>query len=198
MTDTSDPSALIVVDVQQGFDDPSWGPRNNPGCESNIAALISAWRERGWPIVLVRHDSRSPRSPLFAGSPGNAFKSGIAGAGEDLLVVKHTNSAFYGTPSLDAWLREHGLHAVTICGITTNHCCETTARMAGNLGYRTTFVIDATCTFDRPDLDGTIIPADEIARITAANLHGEFATVQTTSQVLHAHRHSPAASAATV
>lgn len=56
--------------------------------------------------------------------------------------------------------------------------------MAGNLGYEVTFVIDATHTFDRRDLVGTVIPADMLARVTAANLEGEFATVATTDQVL--------------
>jgi nicotinamidase-related amidase len=62
------------------------------------------------------------------------------------------------------------LRSVVICGITTNHCCETTARVAGNLGYDTSFVLDATFTFDRRGLDGTMISADELARVTAADL----------------------------
>jgi nicotinamidase-related amidase len=71
-----------------------------------------------------------------------------------------------------------------ICGVTTNHCCETTARIAGNLGYDVHFVIDATHTFDRRDMDGAIIPAAEIARVTAASLQDEFAQVTTTDALL--------------
>jgi nicotinamidase-related amidase len=71
-----------------------------------------------------------------------------------------------------------------ICGITTNQCCETTARMAGNLGYRTLFAVDATHAFDRRDLNGGVIPADEIVRVTAANLEGEFATVVPTAALM--------------
>jgi nicotinamidase-related amidase len=66
----------------------------------------------------------------------------------------------------------------------TNFCCETTARMGGNMGYDVTFVLDATATFDKTDMDGVVIPADQIARTTAANLHGEFATVRSTAEVL--------------
>ncbi len=174
-------SVLVVVDLQQGFDDPTWGRRDNPDCERNIAEFVAVWRERDWPVVFVRHDSQVPGSPLVPGQPGNAFKPLIDGE-PDLLVTKHTNSAFYGAPDLHAWLQRHGHDAVTICGITTNHCCETTARMAGNLGYRTTFVIDATHTFNRRALDGGWIHAEEIARVTAVNLEGEFASVVTTRQ----------------
>lgn len=179
------PHALVVVDVQAGFDDPRWGRRDNPACEANIAALLPAWRRRRWPVVLVRHDSRLADSPLAPGRPGNAFKPVVEGPA-DLLVVKHTNSAFYGRPDLHAWLAQQGVGAVAICGMTTNHCCETTARMAGNLGYDTKFIIDATCTFDRVDTTGEWISADVIARVTAANLNEEFATVVETEQVLTA------------
>jgi len=175
--------ALIVVDVQQGFDDPRWGRRNNPHCESNIAALIGQWRQRQWPVVFVRHDSRSPASPLSPTSAGNAFKSILDGT-PDVLIAKQTNSAFYGSPDLHRWLHEQGVNAVVICGITTNHCCETTARMAGNLGYDTKFVLDATHTFDRRDLAGDWLSAEELSRVTAANLHEEFATVLDTAHVL--------------
>ncbi|MGI6879441.1 cysteine hydrolase family protein [Microbacterium sp. gxy059] len=181
-----DRPALIVVDVQRGFDDAGfWGARDNPACEENIAALIALWRERAWPIVFVRHDSDDPASPLAAGSPGNAFAHVLTGE-PDLLVRKTVNSSFHGTPDLHAWLQRERIGEVVICGITTNHCCETTARVAGNLGYDTTFVIDATHTFDRPGLDGTMIPAALLSAVTAANLHGEFAAVVTTAAIADA------------
>ena len=176
-------SALIVVDVQRGFDEPRWGRRNNPDCESNIGALIRHWRKMRQPIVFVRHDSTSPGSPLQPGTGGNAFKEVIQGE-PDLLVTKSVNSAFYGAPDLHAWLREGGHQRIVICGITTNHCCETTARMGGNLGYDVQFVLDATHTFDRRGPDGTVITADDLARATATNLHGEFAAVVNTAAAL--------------
>ncbi|WP_293699988.1 cysteine hydrolase family protein [uncultured Agrococcus sp.] len=174
--------ALIVIDVQRGFDDAEyWGERDNPDCEQNIATLIEHWRSKGWPFVFVRHDSADPLSPLAPGGAGNEFQDVATGA-PDLLVRKTVNSAFYGTPDLDAWLRNQQIDEVVICGITTNHCCETTARMAGNLGYETYFVIDATHTFARTAPDGSFVSAEDLSRVTAANLHGEFATVVTTNE----------------
>lgn len=174
-------AALIVVDVQRGFADPRWGARNNPEMEGNVARLLEAWRSEGRPIVFVRHDSVEPDSPLRPGQEGNEL---VVEGEHDLLVTKSVNSAFYGEPDLDAWLRGRGIGTVAITGIQTNWCCETTARMAGNLGYDTYFVLDATHTFDVTALDGSTITADELARVTAANLHGEFATVVNTSDLI--------------
>lgn len=175
--------ALIVVDVQQAFNEPSWGERNNPACEANIAALIEHWRTHDRPLVFVRHDSDEPGSTLAPQHPGNAFKDIVTGE-PDLLVSKTVNSSFHGEPDLQAWLDGEGITTIYVCGITTNHCCETTARVGGNLGHDVLFVIDATHTFDRTGPDGTTMTADELARATATNLHGEFATVVSTSELL--------------
>lgn len=176
-------AALVVVDAQQGFDDPSWGARNNADCDRNIAALASAWAEHGRPLVYVRHDSTNPDSPLAAGSPGNRLREYLT-AEPDLLVSKSVNSGFHGDPDLDAWLTGQRIHRIVVCGITTNHCCETTARVGGNLGYDVLFVLDATHTFDRLAPDGSTVTADDLARVTATNLHGEFATVVRTADLL--------------
>jgi nicotinamidase-related amidase len=167
-------TALVVVDVQEAFEDSEyWGRRNNPGCEANVASLIAAWRAAGRPIVYVRHEFESHDW---------AFKAVVSGD-PDLLVSKQVNSAFYGSPDLDAWLREHNLGAIALCGITTDHCVETTARMGANLGYEVLFVLDATHTFDRSGPDGTVMTADELARATATQLHEEFATIVSTSEL---------------
>lgn len=176
--------ALIVVDLQGGFEDPSWGRRDNPACEANVARLAREWRRQGWPVVVARHDSREPGSPLAPGRPGNALKPALDGAAPDLLVVKSVHSCFHGRPALDGWLRGRGVEAVTVCGITTDHCCSTTARVAADLGYRVRFVLDATHTFDRRDPAGALVPAEEVARVTAASLDGEFASVVRTDDCL--------------
>ncbi|WP_353827126.1 cysteine hydrolase family protein [Agromyces sp. SYSU T0242] len=178
-------TALIVIDVQQGFDDPYWGERDNPDAEANIGRLVGAWAEAEAPIVLVRHDSRTPGSPLEPGTPGNALKPVVADAPHDLFVTKHVNSAFYGDPDLQAWLDERGIRRLVVCGIQTNQCVETTARMAGNLGYDVVLPIDATHTFEMEGPGGIRLAAADLARATAVNLHGGgFATVATTDDVL--------------
>jgi nicotinamidase-related amidase len=184
MNDWQEATALIVIDVQKGFDAAAhWGERNNPDCEDNIAKLLAAWRSEGWPVVFVRHDSASPASPLRAGSEGNAFKDVVSGE-PDLLVTKSVHSAFRGDPDLHAWLQEQGITTVAICGIQTNMCCETTARAASDLGYQVLFVMDATHTFDIEAPNHQIYRAREIARYTGLNLGNGFAQVVQTRELL--------------
>jgi len=176
--------ALIVIDVQKGFSEHDvTGERNNPDCEQNVAKLISAFRASNQPIVFVKHNSNSPTSVLRPGQPGNDFKDVITGT-PDLLVTKTVNSAFYGDPDLHSWLIANSIGSVAICGIQTNMCCETTARMAGNLGLDTWFVLDATHTFAK-SANGVKISADELAKVTAVNLSGEFAEVLSTEEALN-------------
>ena len=176
-------SALVVVDVQRAFNDPYWGRRARSNCEENVGKLLLSFRRARRPVVFVQHDSVNPASPLHPSAPGNAFHDVLTGA-PDLLVRKKVNSAFYGVPDLNEWLRAQAIPTIVICGMTTNHCCETTARMGGNLGYDVRFVLDATLTFDRVGPDGVTIPAETIAQVTAANLHGEFATVVSTLAIV--------------
>lgn len=185
--DLSPDAALVVIDVQQGFLDlDHWGPRDNPAAEANTGALVGAWQASGRPVVLVQHASRTS-PPLFAGTPGFALQDVVADVEPALLVQKSVNSAFYGTPDLAAWLDAAGIRQVVLCGIQTNQCVETTARMAGNLGYDVLVPLDACHTFDLAGPDGTVLAATDLARATATNLHGGgFARIPTTADLLAA------------
>ena len=178
-------TALIVVDVQQGFLDPSWGPRNNPEAESNVARLIAAWRRGGRPIHHVHHASRSVLSSFYPGTPGHAPRPEATPEPGEPVHLKAVNSAFIGT-SLEHDLREQGLETLVIVGLTTNHCVSTTVRMAGNLGFTTFVAEDATATFDRLGLDGQTRPAVEVQAAALSDLSGEFATVLCTDEIIKA------------
>ncbi|GAB3186758.1 isochorismatase family protein [Nesterenkonia suensis] len=179
-------TALVVVDVQQGFRDAAhWGRRNNLDSQQNIQRLLQAWRIAEMPVVVVRHASTDPGSPLHPAQEGHQLEEFVGGAAA-LEVVKSVNSSFHGEPDLDAWLRAQGISTIVVCGITTNHCCETTARVGGNLGHRVLFALDATHTFDRTGPDGRVLTADALAQATATNLYGEFATVVSTRDLLEA------------
>jgi nicotinamidase-related amidase len=69
-------TALLVIDVQEGFDDPQWGRRNNdPGAENNIARLLAAWRRASMPIYHVAHFSLIPGSPFMRDASGARIKA---------------------------------------------------------------------------------------------------------------------------
>jgi nicotinamidase-related amidase len=176
-------TALIVIDAQQAFLDPHLGERNNPEAESNVARLLEAWRKSGRAVRHVVHDSLEPNSLLRAGSPGNAVQAVAAPGPGEPVYRKHVNSAFIGT-NLERDLRQDAIHTLVIVGLTTNHCVSTTARMAGNLGFRTFVVSDATASFARPALDGTMRSAEAVHSAALSDLHGEFATVVETAEVL--------------
>jgi nicotinamidase-related amidase len=176
-------SALVVVDVQRGFTDSYWGARNNPGAEGQIAVLLSEWRDRGWPIFHVKHNSRNPASPLHPSREGNGLQEWIAPRTGEKIIEKDVNSAFIGT-ELEAELRRLGAPRVVLVGLTTPHCISTTARMAGNLGFDTYVVSDATAAFEWVSHVGTRLGPEEVHFHALAALHGEFATVVTTSSIV--------------
>lgn len=178
-------AALLIVDVQKGFDDPVWGPRNNPEAEANIARIVAAWRESGRALFHILHDSTSPTSPLRPGTPGNLPKPEAEPRKGERVYRKTVNSAFIGT-SLEAGLRQAGIDRLVVVGLTTNHCVSTTVRMAGNLGFVTYLVTDATATFDRTGIDGRVRFAADVHAAALSDLQEEFATLVKTATLIEA------------
>jgi nicotinamidase-related amidase len=169
-------AALLIIDVQQGFNDPKWGPRNNPDAEECIAELLARWRNDGRPVIHVQHLSREPDSPLRPEQPGVEILPAVAPHPGEPLFQKTVNSAFIGT-DLDQHLRDSGIDTLVVVGLTTDHCVSTTTRMAGNLGFRAYVVADATATFAKRDHRGATYDAQSIHDAALASLHGEFAEV---------------------
>jgi len=176
-------TALIIIDVQEAFDEPRRSRRNNRDAEANVARLLSAGRAAGRPLVHVRHLNLTPGSSFHPDAPGSRIKAVVRPLEGEPVIEKVVNSAFIGT-DLEERLRRGGVTSVVITGLTTNHCVETTARMAGNLGFVTYVVSDATATFDRVGPDGVHHTAEDIQAMTLSNLNGEFATIVTTDEAL--------------
>ena len=169
---------LILIDVQRAFDDPRWPPRNNPHAETRIAELLTAWRGEGAPVVHVRHESASPQGIFKRGTEAYEFKPEAEPRDGEPVVEKTVNSGFIGT-DLEQRLRDAGAETVVIAGLTTDHCCSTTARMAGNFGFETWFVSDATATHGRGDFD-----AETMHRTALASLDGEFCEVLDSAEAI--------------
>ncbi|MHC0036241.1 cysteine hydrolase family protein [Pseudoneobacillus sp. C159] len=179
-------TALIIIDVQKAFNDSSWGRRNNPEAETNIVRILDKWRATRRPVIHIQHVHTSPskeQSLFHISRETHRFKEMIEPLNGEPILRKNVNSSFIGT-DLEERLRENGIDSVVVVGLTTNHCVETTTRMAGNLGFNAYLVSDATATFDRIGPDGKLYFAEDIHQMTMVNLNQEFATIVDTNVLL--------------
>lgn len=173
-------TALILVDIQKGFENIEYwgGQRNNPDAELRASELLKLWRENHLPVFHIQHCSSISTSLLHETNAGNAFKDLVTPVEGEPIIKKSVNSAFIGT-DLQTQLDTAEITTLVIIGLTTDHCISTTTRMAGNLGYETYLVADATATFNKKEVDGTNYPAELIHETALASLHKEFATIVT-------------------
>lgn len=189
-------SALVVIDVQESFRRrPSWAAVSEPRIAERAGRLVAAARERGELVVWVLH-SEPGTGTVFDPALGHVrLLPGLEPRDGEPTLVKTSANAFT-TTGLAQLLTARGVRELTVCGIRTEQCCETTARLAADLGYAVTFVVDATATFpiehrDAPpgrDLDQILadprtLPAAEVIARTEYALAGRFATIRTVDEV---------------
>lgn len=175
--------ALLIIDVQEGFNHPSWGRRNNPKAEAAIAMLLSAWRERELPVLHVQHDSNAPDGMFRPGTVGHLAKPEALPLPQEPIYHKRVHSAFIGT-RLEEDLRGKGISGLVIAGLTTNHCVSTTARMSGNLGFTTYVVEDATAAFEKTGIHDDVRTPEEVHASALSDLQGDFATIVSTTEAI--------------
>lgn len=170
--------ALILIDVQKAFlDEDDWGGnRNNKDAEIICGEILNKWRELNLPIFHIRHSSKNLKSKLHISNGGFQFNENVTPTENEPIITKDVNSAFIGT-DLKEQLENLNIDTLVIVGITTNHCVSTTTRMAGNFGYKTYLISDATATFDRIGINGEKYDSEIIHLTTLANLNEEFAAV---------------------
>ena len=169
-------ATLMLIDLQQGGDDPSLGRRGQPDAEKNAARLLNHWRSLDNPIIHIRHDSMDPNSPYAPDSPGNDFLPEVAPLDHETVIDKRTNNAFIGT-DLMMMLEDNGTTELVVCGVHLEHCVESTVRMAGNLGFMVYLAADATASLDHVDHSGKKWVAEDVHALTLAILNGDYVKV---------------------
>lgn len=170
-------TALLVVDIQDSFkiSPARWASRNNPAFERNVTELIDAFRGASLPIIFVLHNDNDPG--FRAGDPEVRLMEFLDRRESDPLITKNTRNAFTST-DLQQRLDALGVRRVVVCGISTEQCCETTTRVAADLGYDVDFVTEATATFPIGDMS-----CDAIVERTEAVLRGRFARIARVADV---------------
>jgi len=184
MSHDSPATALLVIDAQESFRQrpDEWAATANPGVIDNISQLVAYARRSGDAVVWVTH-SEPGSGGVF--DPANGFVrvvSDLDPQSDEIAVTKTTVNAFTST-DLEDQLRRRGVGRVVVCGIRTEQCCETTARMAADLGFMVEFVTDATTTSAIEATDGlAAVSGDEIMQRTESILAARgFATIVRTA-----------------
>jgi nicotinamidase-related amidase len=176
-------SALLVIDIQNSFRVlPRWERRNNPEFEKNVTRLIDAYRSAGLPVIYFLHFDDDPG--FERDNPNKKLMDFLKPRANEPVLEKGTRNAFTGT-NLSSVLLKLGVRRLAITGIQTEQCCETTARIAGDLGYAVDFVTEATLTFPIANLDkaGEELGVDAVVERTEYALRGRFARIVTVAQL---------------
>jgi nicotinamidase-related amidase len=188
--------ALLVIDVQESFRQGAlWPAISNPDIASDVARLVDGVRATDDLVIWVLHAEPGSGTAFDPRSGHVRFIEPLKpGPGEPVLT-KSSHNAFT-TTNLQQLLTQHGITELIVCGIRTEQCAETTARVAFDLGYQVTFVTDATATNpvahrDAPPgqtveqllKDPRTLPASAIIERTEYALAGRFATIATIADV---------------
>jgi nicotinamidase-related amidase len=189
-------TALIVIDVQESFrQQPRWVAASNPGVAGQAGRLVAAARACGDHVVWVLH-AEPGTGTVFDPALGYVrLMAGLDPRPDEPVITKTSHNAFT-TTNLQQHLTGRGVRDLIVCGIRTEQCCETTARVASDLGYGVTFVTDATATSpiehrDAPPdrsvgeilADPRTLPVDDIITRTEYALAGRFATIATVAEL---------------
>lgn len=183
-------AALIIIDMQQGIQQPKLGRRNNPEADANMLRLLQGWRRNQRPVIHVRHFSRTPTSVFWPEQAGVDYQPDFLPVNGEAEIQKQVPDAFCGT-RLEARLRTNSINQLVIIGVATNNSVESTARSGGNLGFDVIVAHDACFTFDQADFFGTPHSAEEVHAMSLGNLHGEYATVLATDEILTGSAETP-------
>jgi nicotinamidase-related amidase len=180
-----DSSALLVIDVQDSFTaGDRWARRNNPRFEENVQRLIAAYRGAQLPIVFFLHSDEDEH--FAVDSPSYKLMDFLSVRPHELLLHKTSRNCFTST-NLQQLLTLRGVRRLIVSGIQTEQCCETTARVAADLGYDVDFVTEATLTFPIALLPGERdgeLGAEAVVERTEYALRRRFARIATVDDIL--------------
>jgi nicotinamidase-related amidase len=166
-------AVLLIIDAQEVAEGPRSGGGDGTDIETNIGALVAAWRTEDLPIV---HVGKPPIAP---------FAFVVPPLEGEIIIERNATSAFVGS-DLEARLDELGATTLVVCGTLASHALEASARHASDLGYQLFVVADACRAADAVDLRGRLWAAEEVEALALACLKGETATIVDVAMTLRA------------
>jgi nicotinamidase-related amidase len=176
--------ALLVIDVQESFRQrENWRRVSTPDIAAKAGELVSIAREAGDLVVWVLHSEPGTGDAFDPACGFVRLMDGLEPQSGEPVLTKTSRNAFT-TTNLQQILTEKGIRELVICGIQTEQCCETTARVGADLGFDVTFVTEATATFPIPHRSGVgELGVEDIVDRTEYALSGRFATISTIAEL---------------
>jgi nicotinamidase-related amidase len=189
-------TALLVIDVQESFRvRPNWQLVNHPDIADRVDRLVRAARDKGDLVVWVLHTEPGTGGAFDPANGHVELIDGLEPLPGEPMITKTSHNAFT-TTNLQQLLTQHGVTEIVVCGIRTEQCCETTARVGSDLGYDVVFVTEATATMalahwtirDEATVeeilaDPRTLSADQVSERTEYVLAGRFATIRTLDEL---------------
>lgn len=169
--------ALLIIDIQNDY----FEGGSNRLCGSEEAAieasrLVKYFRIRNMPVVHVQHISTRAGSTFFLpDTVGAGIYHSVSPKGNEHIVIKHTPNSFYNT-DLKSILDSMNITDLTVCGMMTHLCIDTTVRAAKDLGYNCTVVYDA-CATKGLKFQEESVKAKNVQLAFLAALHPYFAQI---------------------
>lgn len=175
-------TALLLIDVQESFRHrPYWNEDELPAFQAKLQQLIAGAEQRGVPVINILHEDGDA---AFSAESGLVRPQAWLSHRPAATFVKHVHNALTDS-GLQPWLIRHGIQRLIVSGIRTEQCCETTTRVASDLGYEVDFVTEATLTFAMTHpLSGQAFSPAQIRAKTELVLAGRFADIVSVEQAL--------------
>ena len=176
--------ALLVIDIQNDyFPGGAMELVGSVEAAQQAALIQESFRKSADPVVHVQHVARSSEATFFLPNTwGVEIHELVFPVNDEAVIVKHFPNAFRETNLLDL-LKSLTVGDLTIVGMMTHMCIDTTVRAANDLGFSVTLVSDA-CATRNLVFEDREVPAAQVQAAYLSAIDGSFATVVSTEKFL--------------
>ncbi|MHB1324922.1 MAG: cysteine hydrolase family protein [Thermoleophilia bacterium] len=170
-------SALLLIDIQNDY-----FPTGKMELEGAIEAaekgaqLLTSFRAAKLDVIHIQHIATRPDAPFFLpNTTGVEFHRLVAPVPSEAVFVKAFPNSFRETELLEH-LKRQKITKLTVAGMMTQRCIDTTVRAAFDLGFIVELVHDA-CATRSLSFNGVSVPAMHVQAAFMSALSVGFAKV---------------------